>query len=142
MDAIIEALRKCPNETANRPLMPEELELRETWCAVAYLTLLRMNHFTTNKDAIAESIPAAILETYGDAVEKIVQIQKQDITATVSVEAVMTDISIDKLGPMDKAIFIQSLRVATLTLVVVREALEAVPEDQMPPTPPIEGAFE
>jgi hypothetical protein len=139
---IREALLKCPNETANRPLLPEEVDLRHTWYSLVYLTLLAMDHFTIKKHAIVDSIPTNIRETYGMVIDKMVAMQKHDTTSTISVEDLMKHVSIDKLGPTERALFIQSLRVATLTTVVVREAEEATPDGQsLPPLPPIEGAF-
>jgi len=143
IDAIQTALKECPNETANRPLLPEEVELRKTWLCVVYLTLLSIDHKTVNRDAIMSSIPTSIQEMYGMVINKMVSIQTQDTMATITVEDVMKYTNTDDLGLMERALFTQSLRVAALTMVVVREALEASPDGQsVPPTPPIEGAFE
>ena len=54
----------------------------------------------------------------------------------------------ENLNPVEKAVLLQSLKVATLTPVVVNEAQEARestgnnPKNELKvPTPPIEGAF-
>lgn len=143
---IQEALSTCPNESANRPLMAEELDLRETWYSLVYLTLSSLNHPTTNPEAIAGSIPSIIRDKYQALVERIIANDAVSDTPVVSVEKLMSD---DKLvgspatmSVMERAILMQSLRVAALTLVVVREAFDAGSgEPLQPPTPPIKGAF-
>ena len=141
---IQEALSKCPNETANRPLLPEEVDLRHTWYSIVYMTLLAMDHSTSNKQAIMDSIPSIIQETYGMVINNMVAIHKQqDGGVKISLEELVKQNPNTNLGLTERAVFLQSLRVATLSLVVVREAQEAGPEGQsLPPTPPIEGAFE
>jgi hypothetical protein len=141
IDEIRKALSECPNETANRPLLPEEVDLRHTWYSLVYLTLLAMDHSTMKKGAVMESIPRSIRETYGMMIDEMVAMHNQDMASTISIDDIVKQKTYDGLGPMEKAILLQSLRVATLTLVVVREALEAGPDGQSPPTPPIEGAF-
>ncbi len=146
IDQIQKALSECPNETANRPLLPEEVELRHTWYSLVYLTLLSIDHSTIKKEPLSDSIPSTIRQKYGGFVDRMVEIHNVDDTATISVEKVIREES-DTLNALDlstveRAILLQSLRVAALTLVVVREALEAGPGGQSPPTPPIEGAYE
>lgn len=144
---IQEALSQCPNESANRPLMPEEVDLRETWYSLVYLLLLSMNHPTTKKESIAASIPSIIREKYKPLVERIIENDAVSDTTMVSVEQLMNDdnvaaAEVADLSLMERAILMQSLRVAALTLVVVREALEAGSGETLrPPTPPIKGAF-
>ena len=140
---IQDSLSNCPHETANRPLLPEEVELRHTWYSIVYVTLLAMDHSTINKEAIMDSIPSIIRETYDMVINNMVAMHKQDSGVTITVEELMKQTPRDDLGPVERALFLQTLRVATLTLVVVREAQEAGPEgESLPPTPPIEGAFE
>ena len=90
-----------------------------------------------------DSIPSIIRETYDMVINNMVAMHKQDSGVTITVEELMKQTPRDDLGPVERALFLQTLRVATLTLVVVREAQEAGPEgESLPPTPPIEGAFE
>lgn len=39
LPTLVAAFDKCESNTANRPLLPEELELRELWVSLVYLTL-------------------------------------------------------------------------------------------------------
>ena len=146
IDKIEKALLDCPNESANRPLMAEEVELRHTWYSLAYLTLLAIDHSTTQKDVVEASIPDDINDKYGLIVERMAEIYKSDDRTTLSVDELMKDPSVapntEGLSETERAVLLQSMRVATLTLVVLREALEAGPGGQSPPTPPIKGAFE
>lgn len=145
IDVVQKALSECPNETANRPLMPEEINLRYTWCSLVYLTLLTIDHPTVQKTAVSDSIPTEIREKYGPFIDRMAKMYKMDETLTISVEDLMKDdnsiTTASDLSEMDRAILLQSMRVGTLTLVVLREALEAGSVGQSPPTPPIEGAF-
>lgn len=143
---IQEALRNYPNQTANRSLMREEVELRHTWYSLVYLTLLTIDHPTTQKDVVEKSIPTDIKKKYGDIVNRLTEIYKQDEWATVSVEDLMKEENVAPsmagLSELDQAVILQSTRVASLTLIVLREALEAGPAGgQSPPKPPIKGAF-
>jgi hypothetical protein len=146
IDAIQKSLSECPNDTANRPLMPEEVDLRHTWYSLVYLTLLTIDHPTVQKEAVSDSIPTKIRETYGLLVDRMSEMYKVDDASTISVEDLMKDDSIapstQDLSEMERAILLQSMRVATLTLVVLREAQENDPAGQSPPPkPPIKGAF-
>jgi hypothetical protein len=91
-----------------------------------------------------DSIPSIIQETYGMVIKNMVAIHKQqDGEVKISPEELVKQTPNANLGLTGRAVFLQTLRVATLSLVVVREAQEAGPEGQsLPPTPPIEGAFE
>jgi hypothetical protein len=145
IETIEKALLECPANTANRPLMPEEVDLRHTWYSLVYLTLLAIDHPTVHKEAVSDSIPAKIRETYGVLVDRVAEIYKDDET-TISLEELMKDDSITPstrdLSEMERAVLLQSMRVATLTLVVLREAEEAGPAGQSPPKPSIKGAFD
>lgn len=145
VDEIQKALSECPNESANRPLMAEEVELRQTWYSLVYLTLLAIDHSTIQKEVVAKSIPNEIKQKYGPIVDHLVALYKMDDMATISVDDLLKDKTVAPeltgLSDLERAILLQSMRVATLTLVVVRESLEAGPGAQSPPKPPIKGAF-
>lgn len=138
IDVIGKELDECPNQTANRPLMDEEVKLRRVWYCVVYLTLASLGH-PTRESVVVDSIPEDIQSTYGTVVESAVEMQKKGIA--VSTEELLKQWGASNLSPMDMAILSQSIRVITLTFTVLRESQEAQVGDVAPPTPPIEGAF-
>eukprot|EP00529_Nitzschia_sp_RCC80_P021714 CAMPEP_0113504656 /NCGR_PEP_ID=MMETSP0014_2-20120614/34839_1 /TAXON_ID=2857 /ORGANISM="Nitzschia sp." /LENGTH=390 /DNA_ID=CAMNT_0000399795 /DNA_START=64 /DNA_END=1236 /DNA_ORIENTATION=+ /assembly_acc=CAM_ASM_000159 len=189
---INDSLTKCDLEiqTANRPLMEEETKLRFQWLCVVYLTLDSMGY--SNSDASGtsddgkqrtDSITAEVRDMYapyvrivGDKYKEIIQTKGGSMSSyfqdsPISVEDLMKekkeseegDKAKTSMSPIEEAILLQSLRVATLTPVVVSESsaskevmessssssskgsLKERGEDDdeiMPPTPPIEGAFQ
>ena len=138
-----QALEKCPSLSANRPLMPEEIELRKTWYSLVYLTLFSIGHSTVgSKDILADTIPEQIRSSYSSVIEGIAKEYKAEGYVTSSVEKLFKVHAPQDLSEMDKAIMSQSIRVVTLTLTVLQEALEAGPGGQSPPPPPIKGAFD
>eukprot|EP00535_Pseudo-nitzschia_heimii_P001031 CAMPEP_0197187452 /NCGR_PEP_ID=MMETSP1423-20130617/15876_1 /TAXON_ID=476441 /ORGANISM="Pseudo-nitzschia heimii, Strain UNC1101" /LENGTH=170 /DNA_ID=CAMNT_0042639027 /DNA_START=540 /DNA_END=1052 /DNA_ORIENTATION=- len=148
----LENNRDLPN-TANRPLMDEEKMLRRDWLCVIYLTLAAMNYVAPRAssllavDAAKRSIPEDIKKKYGEFATRIGESYKNRNRRTLSVEDLVGD-SDEDLSPLEKAILLQTLKVATLTPIVVEEANEAygstgneLKSKVKPPTPPIEGAF-
>jgi hypothetical protein len=157
IDSILEELehnKNMPN-TANRPLMDEEKMLRRDWLCVIYLTLSAMEYksplgSSLSIDVAKKSIPKDIQKRYGDFVSKVGEAQKSDSNKVLSVEELSSgDDGNEDLSTLEKAILLQSLKVATLTPVVVEESKEArggttynnPNREVKPPTPPIEGAF-
>jgi hypothetical protein len=151
-DTIQEELTATTTNTANRPLMDEELQLRRDWFCVVYLTLSAMEYnapkqrspsSTLAMNVAKASIPEDIKQRYGKSVERIGKIYRSDKSSSLSVEELMEDFNNDNgLSTFEKAVILQSLKVATLTPIVVEETLDAAGEvGAKPPTPPIEGAF-
>ncbi|KAL3934771.1 MAG: hypothetical protein SGBAC_009584 [Bacillariaceae sp.] len=138
IDEIAKQLDECPNQTANRPLMDEEIKLRRVWYCVIYLTLSSLGH-PTKATSVVDSIPDDIRSEYGDVIESAVETQKKGIA--VSNEELLKQSDTSNLSPMDMAILSQSIRVITLAFTVLRETEEAQPGEKPSPTPPIEGAF-
>lgn len=142
----LEENKDLPN-TANRPLIHEEKMLRRDWLCVIYLTLASMGHKSSipsplTADVATKSIPEDIKERYGEYITKIGEAFKNGRHASVSVEGLAADGgSNGELSSIEKAVLLQSLKVATLTPIVVEEAKEASGNNVKPPTPPIEGAF-
>lgn len=146
----LECNKEMPN-TANRPLMDEEKMLRRDWLCVIYLTLSAMEHSSPvdsllATDAAKKSIPDNIQECYGELVTIIGEAYKNGNHKMPTVEDLIGDGGNNEdLSSLEKAILLQSLKVATLTPVVVEEAKEARGStnniEKKPPTPPIEGAF-
>ena len=137
IDEIEKELAICPTNTANRPMMQEEIDLRRTWNSVTYLTLAAVDH-PTRVPAVFGSIPSEVQDAYKEAVGFVVTAHKNG--EVVALETLVENLDSD-LSPMEKAIRSQSLRVIVLTLVVLRESMESRVGSAPPPTPPIEGAF-
>ena len=141
---IQEELVNCKTQSANRPLMEEEVNLRYTWYCLVYLTLASLDHPSRNKQAVVESIPNKLRKDYQESVEQAVTANSKGISLSAedlvikqnNNEEPSSDLSI-----MEKAIMSQSMRLITMTFTVLRETQEAQSGDVAPPTPPIEGAF-
>jgi hypothetical protein len=141
-------LERCTRNTANRPLLEEEMQLRFTWVCVVYLTLDSMKYYdkSKNEDRLIETIPAEIRDKYQTLVRPIgeaYQTKEQSIPSVDDLLAINNASANSGLSPIEKAIISQSLRVATLTPVVLEESKEAQRAKTIdPPKPPIKGAFE
>lgn len=150
-------LRECERQTANRPLMPEEEKLRFQWLCIVYMTLSLMQHPTkAAKSAAAASttersltdVPDEIRDDYEELIAQISQAYTSKAPIP-SIESLVSQkaASSATLSDMEKAVLSQSLRVATLTPVVLQESA-AVRDNSSsgssidPPEPPIKGAFE
>ena len=138
IDDIQKQLSICPKQSANRPLMKEEEDLRYTWYCLVYMVLAEIGH-PTRIGTVSESIPKEIYESYSVSTKKIANEQQKG--NLISAEELVQNLD-SGLSEMERAIRSQSLRVATLTLVVLRESMEAREGGVAPPTPPIEGAFD
>ena len=148
-------------QTANRPLLPEETNLRSVWISLVYLTLSRAQHpikrQTKGKgeemyQLIADSIPESVRNNYGSLVDHVAKAYLSscgdDDDGTQGIILSMDELrSLDDategLTDADRAIRMQSSRIIPLSLQVRREAAEAAENESPPPppTPPIEGAF-
>jgi hypothetical protein len=168
VDSIQYELTMTSTNTANRPLMDEEIKLRRDWFCVVYLTLSAMEHTSMMQssspssllavDISKDSIPDDIKQRYGKLVEIVGEAYRND-KPSLSIEELTGDYFNNgdglTLTQLEKAIILQSLKVATLTPIVVEESIEArggggggggggnttPAADVKPPTPPIEGAF-
>jgi hypothetical protein len=138
IDDIQKELAICPKETANRPLMEEEVSLRHTWYCLVYLTLAALGH-PTKVGSVADSIPANIRDQYQELVEKAADAHKKG--SSLSADQLLEQTKVSDLSPMEQGLLSQSVRLVTLTFVVLTEAEENRSGDLAPPTPPIEGAF-
>lgn len=138
LEEIQKELSICPKQTANRPLMKEEEDLRTMWFCLVHLTLSAIGH-TSRVGAVAESIPDGIRESYADPLHQIATAHKAG--QSISVEELAAGLD-PNLSEIERAVRSQSFRVATLTLVVLQDSIDARENDAtQPPTPPIEGAF-
>jgi hypothetical protein len=144
-------LSHCERQTANRPLMDEEEKLRFQWLCIVYLTCEAMQHPTKNADAFnvgeGDEQVAAVRDEYEPFLRTISSACQSEETTTTTTPSVEELLSSSKgsfeLTQMEKAILSQSLRVATLTPVVIEESKEANRDAAIdPPKPPIKGAFD
>lgn len=156
IDSLLEELecnKEIPN-TANRPLMDEEKKLRRDWLCVVYLTLAAIGFKPSIASELAvetakKSIPEDIQKRYGELVTEVAEAHKNMSLGSISLEDLTSRVGGNAgLSPLEKAVVLQSLKVATLTPVVVEEAKEAQgstdknqKKEIKVPTPPIEGAF-
>ena len=60
VNALSLELAQCPTQTAGRPLMQEEVELRSVWLSLVYLTLANVRHESEASESVGASVPAEI----------------------------------------------------------------------------------
>jgi hypothetical protein len=138
-----EELAKCKRQTANRPLLPEEERLRLNWLCIVYLTLESMRNPAQRENLVDESIPIEIKEEYQNVVLRVGEaFQSHDPIPSVESLLTFKDTFDTTTSEVDKAILSQSLRVATLTPVVIQEIILARGDRDDRLNPPIKGAFE
>lgn len=139
VDAILEP-------TAGRPLMPEEVQLRNTWIQLVFLVLKHLNHqrkLTEGTSAEELVLDANIAATYENAVTEI-QERRGDGKVEFHVDNLLQELSFDDVqDPIQKAIISQSLRVIWLTYTVLDEEATCLDEKSgLKAQPPIPGAFD
>jgi len=130
-------LAACERQTANRPLMQEETELRRLWLCLVYLTLEELGQAGAAPE-VGDSVPADLKEKYGPFVRNVVSAKARGAT----LQSLKLDALLDTTAPrsaMETAILSQSMRLCFLAMVVVDEERLASGEDE-PPKPFIPGA--
>jgi hypothetical protein len=143
---LIATIDAIPDQTAGRPLMPEEVGLRNTWIQVVYLTLASVNHRT--EAAVDMILDDDIKATYTSIIPDMAAIKTAGEQLQIDLFLELHKHSFSGLdNPIQKAIVSHSLRVMWITLTVLEEEARcsgdfARPDaPPMPPTPPITGAF-
>lgn len=131
-------------QTAGRPLMQEEVELRTVWLCLVFLTLENIRHPSAAGGAVGDSVPGEIRQKFQTFVYDVVNAAKGGFTLeTLKLEDLLrrSDADAASLSQMEKAILGQSMRVVFLTLAVKEEA-EAAANLPPPrkPGPSIPGA--
>lgn len=154
--SLLEALDACPVQSANRPLMQEESELRLTWISLIYLTLERLNRPVLFCDGrMLDDGEAAITfpfvedkyrQKYADFINNIVQANVSGKSLSQLDVKSMAQLSdngstrVNPIGnldtPMEKAILLHSMRLIYLTMTVVDEENECSDEGGVGPAPP------
>eukprot|EP00747_Dinoflagellata_sp_TGD_P219230 gnl/TRDRNA2_/TRDRNA2_91380_c0_seq1.p1 gnl/TRDRNA2_/TRDRNA2_91380_c0~~gnl/TRDRNA2_/TRDRNA2_91380_c0_seq1.p1 ORF type:complete len:276 (+),score=42.18 gnl/TRDRNA2_/TRDRNA2_91380_c0_seq1:1-828(+) len=133
-------LSQCDEKTmtANRPLMPEEVELRKLWISLIYLTLELADTPAEGSANPATTVDSTLRNEYA----KIVAAIRDQVTAG----ATLQELSVDSLigpdperTPLRKAVLSQSIRVVYLTLQVLDEEATAAGETAARPFIPGTG---
>ena len=137
-------LAQCPAQTAGRPLMQEEVELRSVWVCLVYLTLANVQHKSDAPEAVGASVPAEIRQKFQTFVYDVVNAQRGGFTLeSLKLEEMLRrqGTAAEGLSAVEKAILGPSMRVIFLTL-TVRDEAEAAGNLPPPrkPGPSIPGA--
>ena len=72
VNALSLELAQCPTQTAGRPLMQEEVDLRSVWLSLVYLTLANVRHESQAPEAVGASVPAEIRSQFQTFVYDVV----------------------------------------------------------------------
>jgi len=161
---LVEKVANCPVNTAGRPLMPEEIQLRTTWIQAIYLILNHIGHEgvavvvedetnpktttttttatttttgSSSADIDIDMIDESIRDTYSAILPHVVTLRAENgnFQADEVVEQ-HQDILPTATSPMEMAIVSQTIRVIWYTLVVLDEEKLVFGEDDTSNTPP------
>jgi hypothetical protein len=136
---LLETVAACPHQSANRPLMKEEEQLRSTWIQMVYLVLDHVGYNGTQP--MEEGIVSSqVQEKYAAVIPILEEMKGEKLQATLIFEKLGMDPS---QIPLEGALFLQTLKVGSLTFVVLEEEAQCI-ADKTPlkPRPPIPGAFD
>ena len=138
---LLGALGACERQTANRPLMPEEEELRALWVQLVYLALEALEHpaaAATVASSASPSVPAAARAEHAPFVAAVIDARAAgQPLATLDAAALGGGGGGGDGDAMAAAVRFQSARLVYLTASVLRE--EAVATGTAPPGPTIPG---
>ena len=116
-------LKACARQTAGRPLLPEEEELRHLWVCLVYLTLAQVSHPAKGAD-VGDSVGVELREKYSPLVAGVVSAYTQG-RALPSLE--LSEFLQPPADAVEKAVLSQSMRLIFLALVVLEEEGKGVP---------------
>mmetsp|Transcript_3824 Transcript_3824/g.6008 ORF Transcript_3824/g.6008 Transcript_3824/m.6008 type:complete len:248 (-) Transcript_3824:382-1125(-) len=138
---LIENIDGVQKKAAGRDLMPEEIELRNTWIQVVYFVLKEANHASEDANVGLSIDESAILPFKSKyAALKMINEKGEDFRVDGLIDEV------DRLKkPLEIAIVTQSFRVMWYTMVVLDEEERCQTEfarQDAPMKPPIPGAFD
>ena len=143
-DTLLEAVAACPNQSANRPLMEEEIQLRSTWMQVIYLMLSHVKYKEKTLEDVGElTLDVESIQRYQVAIPLLVESKaKGESFEAETLLQKCAGVFPATSNALEQAIISQSLRVMWLTLTVLEEE-KICEEDRKPykPQPPIPGAF-
>ena len=149
LSEILQRLELYPTQTANRPLLGEEVRLRKIWITCIYLTLDLVEHKSIDGLQLE-----GLSEKYASLVEQVVSRKEEGVASSPSlfnidkfIDESNGEFSSDK---MEKAIISHTVRIIYLTLAVLEEVKDC--DDQVngrkgkrlvggPPRPPIPGTY-
>ena len=156
---IIDSLDSYPIQSANRPLMKEEKQLRSTWMNLVYIILENLNIPNEYDDAKTTRVDETIRNKYGEYMQYITDWREKQnfddrdaaaMVAELKVEDVIQGCISSKestiIDALEKAMLPQNIRVGLLTLMVLEEEKRCLDDnsnanfEDMPPPPPIPGA--
>lgn len=149
---LTEQVEACPVQSANRPLMAEEMALRQSWMNIVYLVLQRVGHGTDDVN-VGMTVDETERNKFGSLVSTIATAMEEDETkaASLTLDEVIemgTANGLDFTGldldnPMEKAITLQCMRVIKVVFTVMEEETRCFEDGGVGPAPrpPIPGAF-
>jgi len=142
---LLDQVAACQNQSANRPLMIEEIELRDLWVQIVYLVLDHVKYNNTEVDI--DEVDPVVFEMYAPLIPLLSQCKNNgevfeaETILQKCISATPQLISIS--DAMTKAIVSQSIRVIWLTITVLEEEERCIDEKKpVKPQPPIPGAFD
>ena len=115
-------LEACERQTAGRPLLEEEVELRHLWVCLVYQTLAQVSH-PTKAAEVGDTVGVELREKYAPLVEGVVTAHTQGC-ALPSLE--LSAFVQPPADAIEKAVLSQSMRLIFLTLVVLKEEGEGI----------------
>lgn len=141
LPVLVAAIDDCESNTANRPLMPEERQLRESWISLVYLTLEIAEPAAATGDAAAgqagAGAPGAGVhpgQTVDEARRREFVPFTQAVADRVGEGKALNQLALEDIAPtpagqprsaMQTAILSQSMRLVFLTFRVLAEEQEA-----------------
>ena len=135
-------LEQVAAQTAGRPLVAEEADLRIVWLALVYMTLEQVNHKTAAvASELGSTVPADIRQKFNTFVYDIINAKAGGWTLqTLKLEDAWlrsgNEVDIGKMTDLEKAVLSQSMRIIFLTLTVLEETAlasgESVPKPNIP----------
>ena len=134
---LIELVNNCPTQSAGRPLMKEEQEVREQWINAVYLTLEIVEWKEIKPSWTVDDTLRAV---YEQAIPSLAKAKEAD--QKLQTENILKEFPTmlkDTSNVVEKAIVAQTLKVIWITLDALQEEELAKPRN---PRPKIPGAFE
>ena len=133
VDELVDAVNRCPVQTARRPLLPEEEALRSTWIHAVHLMLEHIGHSSAaqvNADdrnkTINHAIDLHVRETYTPILDDIVQAKARGDAQSWNTNNFVTshrDLLPETIweDQVQMAIVSQTIKVLYYTLIVLAE---------------------
>lgn len=152
MSDLTARVEACPVQSANRPLMAEELALRSSWMNIVYLVLQSVGNGTDDVE-VANTVDEYERTKFGPLVSTVADAMRTDEAKATSLSlddavAMGTENGLDFTGlnlndAMERAITEQCMRVIKVVFTVLEEERRCYEDGGAGPAPrpPIPGAF-